>query len=211
MELEDINITEISNQAQDFVEKALKLAQEDPKIAGVLIAITVISFLLILLFIQFIASSFRRKRRRISPYGPERIEKYNKDLSEVVGEGNTMVGMLENEIRENKTILKGLRTEVESLREERKTLKEEIRLMEESPTELADTLKRDNAQKLEDERRRSTRKAIKMTILGLFLGFIITSVASGAWFYKEYPDTFQTEMGNLQTYVTTLWNNFTKR
>lgn len=207
----ELDLIEISNQAQDFIQKALKLAQEDVKIAGVLIAITVISFLLILLFIQFLASSFQRKKRRISPYGPERIEKYNKDLSEVVDEGNTMVGMLENEIQENKTVLESLRTEVESLREERKTLKEEIRLMEESPTELADTLKRDNAQKLQVERRKGTRKAIKMTMLGLFLGFLITSATSGAWFYKEYPDTFQTEMGNLQTYVTTLWNKFAQK
>jgi len=207
----ELDLIEISNQAQDFIQKALKLAQEDIKIAGVLIAITVISFLLILLFIQFLASSFQRKKRRISPYGPERIEKYNKDLSEVVDEGNTMVGMLENEIQENKTVLESLRTEVESLREERKTLKEEIRLMEESPTELADTLKRDNAQKLQVERRKGTRKAIKMTMLGLFLGFLITSATSGAWFYKEYPDTFQTEMGNLQTYVTTLWNKFVQK
>jgi len=207
----ELDLIEISNQAQDFIQKALKLAQEDIKIAGVLIAITVISFLLILLFIQFLASSFQRKKRRISPYGPERIEKYNKDLSEVVDEGNTMVGMLENEIQENKTVLESLRTEVESLREERKTLKEEIRLMEESPTELADTLKRDNAQKLQVERRKGTRKAIKMTMLGLFLGFLITSATSGAWFYKEYPDTFQTEMGNLQTYVTTLWKKFAQK
>ncbi|GEM_PF-3837328 len=207
----ELDLIEISNQAQDFIQKALKLAQEDVKIAGVLIAITVISFLLILLFIQFLASSFQRKKRRISPYGPERIEKYNKDLSEVVDEGNTMVGMLENEIQENKTVLESLRTEVESLREERKTLKEEIRLMEESPTELADTLKRDNAQKLQVERQKGTRKAIKMTMLGLFLGFLITSATSGAWFYKEYPDTFQTEMGNLQTYVTTLWNKFAQK
>ncbi len=196
------------NQFVHLIQQFIEYGQKDETAwVVVFVIVPLLLFLLTLLLILSVRDRYvnGNRGRKVTPYDPVRVQKYNENLAEIVGEGNVMVEMLENEIRENQNLVTSLREEVDALREERKTLREEIRLMEESPTELADSLKRDNEQKLLKAHKKGNYKALKMMFLGLFLGFLMMCVGSGIWMYQKHPDTLKAQFSDWQTYVTSLW------